>query len=87
LYLLIDALQFILAYDSVATAIALTEEILSLIMASVDLVAIPIGSTLMDQASTNSASILDRDTPTQVKLRKEIDVLKCLALLYTIATS
>ena len=87
MYLLIDALQFILAYDSVATAIALTENILSLIMASVDLVAIPIGSTLMDRASTNSASILDRDTPTQVKLRKEIDVLKCLALLYTIATS
>lgn len=87
LYLLIDALQFILAYDSVATAIALTEKILPLIIASIDLVAIPIGSTLMDHASTNSASILDRDTPTQVKLRKEIDVLKCLALLYTIATS
>lgn len=82
LYLLIDALQFILACDSVATAIALTEKILSLIIASVDLVALPIGRTSM-----NSAFILDHDTPTQVKLRKEIDVSKCLALLYTIATS
>ena len=76
MYLLIDALQFILAYDSVATAIALTEKILPLILASVDLVAIPIGSTEMDQAPTNSAPIPDRGSPTQVKLRKEIDVLK-----------
>ena len=65
-----------------ATAIALTEKILPLILASADLVAIPIG-----RASANSAFIPDRDTPTQVKLQKEIDVLKCLALLYTIATS
>ena len=85
MYLLIDALHFILAYDSVATAIALTEKILPLIIASVDLVAVPISKAL--QAPTNPAFILDRDTPTQVKLRKEIDVLKCLALLHTIATS
>ena len=65
-----------------ATAIALTEKILPLILASVNLVAVPIGWTL-----TNSAFILNCDTPTQVKLRREIDVLNCLALLYTIATS
>ncbi|OCL03227.1 hypothetical protein AOQ84DRAFT_442872 [Glonium stellatum] len=82
LYLLIDALQFILAYDFMTTAVAVTETALPLILASVDLVAIPIA-----RASTNSAFIPDRDTPAQVKLRKEIDVLKCLALLYTIATS
>jgi hypothetical protein len=78
----VDSIKFILATDKMGTAISITEKALPLILASVDLVAIPIA-----RASTNPAFIPDRDAPLQIKLRSEIDVLECLSLLHTIATS
>ncbi|KAF2502841.1 hypothetical protein BU16DRAFT_475285 [Lophium mytilinum] len=82
IYLLVDAMRFILATEKMQTAIAITEKALPLILASVDLVAIPIA-----RASTNPTFIPDRDAPLQRKLRSEIQVLDCLSLLHTIATS
>ncbi|KAF2817380.1 uncharacterized protein BDZ99DRAFT_457117 [Mytilinidion resinicola] len=82
LYLLVDTIRFILATEKMGTAIAITEKALPLILASVDLVAIPIA-----RASTNPAFISDRDAPPQGNLRSKINVLDCLSLLHTIATS
>ncbi|OCK84191.1 hypothetical protein K432DRAFT_289445 [Lepidopterella palustris CBS 459.81] len=93
LNLLIDALQYILARERMATAVSITEKAVPLILASVDLVAIPIGraqidkASILDRAQIDKATIPDRDTPAQLRLRQEIDVLECLALLHTIATS
>ncbi|KAF2193101.1 hypothetical protein K469DRAFT_619659 [Zopfia rhizophila CBS 207.26] len=82
IYLLLDAVQFILAWEPSSTAVALMERIVPLILASVDLVAIPIA-----KAATDKDHIPFRNSPAQLKINSEIDVVECLDLLYVIASS
>ena len=81
-YLIIDGLQFILACEPCSTAVALTERALPLIVASIDLVAIPIA-----RAATDATYRATRNESAEAKLRQEIDVQECLNLLHVIATS
>ncbi|KAF2654864.1 hypothetical protein K491DRAFT_599979 [Lophiostoma macrostomum CBS 122681] len=81
-YLFLDALQFILAYEPCSTAAALTEQAVAVIVRSVDLVSIPIA-----RADMNEKAIPDLYSPTQRKISSGIDALDCLDLLYLIACS
>jgi hypothetical protein len=81
-YLFLDALQFILAYEPCSTAVALTERIVSILVRSVDLVSIPIA-----RADMNEKAIPDLYSPAQRKMNNGIDALDCLDLLYLIACS
>ncbi|ORY18641.1 hypothetical protein BCR34DRAFT_473229 [Clohesyomyces aquaticus] len=82
IYLFLDAIQFILACEPCSTAVALTSRAVPLILATVDLVSIPIA-----RASTNSKHVPDLYSPAQRTIDSQIDVLDCLDLLYAIATS
>lgn len=83
LYLILDALHFVLAWESSKTAVAITEQALPLIIASVDLITIPIGRA----AKREVKDIGDLYSPDQRKITSEIDVARCLQLLYLIAAS
>jgi hypothetical protein len=82
-YLVLDAIHFILACEPVETAVQVAEKAVLLIMASVDLVALPISNA----AKLGGKAISSLYTPNQRDIASNIDVLDCLELLYFIATS
>ncbi|KAF1976634.1 hypothetical protein BU23DRAFT_578523 [Bimuria novae-zelandiae CBS 107.79] len=82
LYLILDALQFVLACEPAATAIAVMEEVIPLIVESIKLVAIPVYEA-RNRNEKKTAYLLSSQYQTIVD---EIDVQTCLELLYQIAT-
>jgi hypothetical protein len=82
-YLVLDAMHFILACEPVETAVQVAEKAVPLIMASVDLVSLPVSNA----AKLGGKAISSLYTPTQREIASNIDVLDCLELLYLIATS
>jgi hypothetical protein len=82
-YLVLDAIHFILACEPVETAVQVAEKAVPLIMASVDLVALPVSNA----AKLGGKAISSLYTPYQRDIASNIDVLDCLELLYLIATS
>jgi hypothetical protein len=82
-YLVLDAIHFILACEPVETAVQVAEKAVPLIMASVDLVALPVSNA----AKLGGKAISSLYTSNQRDIASNIDVLDCLELLYFIATS
>jgi hypothetical protein len=82
-YLVLDAMNFVLSCEPVATAVQIAEKAVPLIMASVDLVSLPISNA----AKLGGKAISSLYTPAQRGISSKIDVLDCLELLYLIATS
>lgn len=83
LYLILDALHFILACEPAETAVQVAEKAAPLITASVDLVSLPVSNA----AKLGGKAIASLYTPAQRDITTKIDVLDCLELLYLIATS
>lgn len=83
LYLILDALHFILASEPLGIAVSITERTVPLIVAAVDLVALPISNA----AKLGGTSVDAVFTPNQRDIASKIDVLDCLELLYILATS
>jgi hypothetical protein len=83
IYLMLDALHFILACEPAKTAVELTERAVPLIIASVDLVAIPIARA----AKLDELYVAELYSSAQVKTATEINVVDCLDLLHLIASS
>jgi hypothetical protein len=83
-YLLIDALQFVLACSSSKTAVELTEETVPIITDSIMLVATPIyeAGTNMDARKISALF-----SPAQRLVASEINTRDCFELLYLLATS
>ena len=81
--LILDALQFILACEPVETAVKVSERLVPLIIAAVDLVADPISKA----AKGGDKAIADLYSPRQRQIASQIDVEDCLELLYLIASS
>lgn len=82
-YLMLDALHFVLACEPAKTAAELAVEIIPLIMDSVQLVAEPV----YWGATGDKKKLTELFSPAQRQIASEIDVLDCLELLYLIATS
>jgi hypothetical protein len=82
-YLVLDAMHFILAYEPVSTAVQVAEKAVPIIMASVDLVSLPVSNA----AKLGGKAITSLYTPTQRDIASKIDVLDCLELLHLFATS
>jgi hypothetical protein len=82
-YLVLDAMHFILACEPVQTTVQVAEKAVPLIMASVDLVCLPVSNA----AKLGGKAISSLYTPTQRDIASNIDVLDSLELLYLIATS
>ncbi|KAH7385495.1 hypothetical protein DE146DRAFT_681052 [Phaeosphaeria sp. MPI-PUGE-AT-0046c] len=82
-YLVLDVMHFILASEPVETAVQIAEQAVPLIMASVDLVSLPISNA----ARLSGKAVSSLYTPTQRDTSSKIDVLTCLELLYVIAIS
>ncbi|KAF2837321.1 hypothetical protein M501DRAFT_937898 [Patellaria atrata CBS 101060] len=82
LYLILDALQFLLAYEPMATRASLVEDITPLAIATADVVAIPIG-----RASKNPTAASNKDGPLHRQHCAEIDVYECLLVLHTTVLS
>jgi hypothetical protein len=83
IYLFLDALHFILACEPAKTAVELTERAVPLIIASVDLVAVPIARA----AKLEEVYVAELYSPAQVKTSTEISVFDCLDLLHLMASS
>jgi hypothetical protein len=81
--LILDALHFVLACEPVETAVQITERVLPLIIAFVDLVADPISKA----AKGGEKAVADLYSPKQQATASHVDVEDCLELLYVIATS
>jgi hypothetical protein len=83
LYLILDALHFILSCEPVETAVQVAEKATPLITASVDLVSVPVSNAtkLGGKAVSGLYTLAQRD------ITAKIDVLDCLELLYLFATS
>lgn len=82
-YLVLDVMHFILSSEPVETAVQLATQAVPLIMASVDLVSLPISNA----ARLGGKALTSLHTPAQRDISSKIDVLTCLELLYVIATS
>ncbi|KAH4182512.1 hypothetical protein HBI26_214770 [Parastagonospora nodorum] len=82
-YLMLDAIHFVLACEPIQTAVQVTEKAVPLIIASVDLVSLPVSNA----AKLGGKAVASLFTPTQRDIASKIDVLDCLELLYLIATS
>lgn len=82
-YLMLDAMHFIWACEPIETAVKVAEKAVPLVMASVDLVSLPVSNA----AKLGGKAIASLFTPTQRDIASKIDVLDCLELLYLIATS
>jgi hypothetical protein len=80
---ILDALHFILACEPAETAVQLADRTVPLIIAFIDLVADPISKA----AKGGEKAVADLHSPRQRKIASHIDVLDCLELLYSIATS
>ena len=78
-----DALHFILACEPVETAVKITEGVVPLSIAFVDLVADPISKA----AKGGDKTFTDLYSPKQREIASIIDVEDGLELLYVIATS
>ncbi|KAF2821021.1 hypothetical protein CC86DRAFT_449002 [Ophiobolus disseminans] len=83
LYLVLDALHFVLASEPAEIAVRITERAVPLIVSSVDLVCLPISNA----AKLGGKSIDGLFTPNQRDITSKIEVLECLELLYILATS
>lgn len=83
LYLILDTMHFMLACEPVETAQTLAERCVPLIIASVDLVSLPISNAarLGEKAVVSLYSSTQRDTASK------INVADCLDLLYLISSS
>ncbi|KAF2262147.1 hypothetical protein CC78DRAFT_535031 [Lojkania enalia] len=82
LHLVVDAVQFVLACEPSKTASAITERAIPPILSTITLVAEPIA-----WAARSQKPLADLFSSTQRKICADIDVLYCLDLLYSIATS
>jgi hypothetical protein len=82
LSILLDSLEYLLAYEPLSTTAALTEIFVPTLQATIDLVSLPIA-----RAATNSIFVRDRDSPSQRQINKDIDVYRLLSLLHDIALS
>ncbi|KAJ4353579.1 uncharacterized protein N0V89_005309 [Didymosphaeria variabile] len=82
IYLLLDALQFVLACEPAKTAIPVMEDVMPLIVESVKLVAIPVYEA-RNRNEKKSALLFSPEYQTTVD---EVDVQSCLDLLYLLAT-
>lgn len=82
-YLVLDVMHFILASESVETAVQLAAQAVPLIMTSVDLVSLPISNA----ARLGGKALTSLHTPAQRDTCSKIDVLSCLELLHVIAAS
>jgi hypothetical protein len=81
--LVLDALHFILACEPIETAVKVTERVVPLVIASVDLVADPISKA----AKGGDKAVADLYSPKQREIASRIDVEDCLELLYLVASS
>lgn len=81
--LILDALRFVLISEPVDTAVELAEVAVSIIIASVDLVALPVSNA----AKLGDKAVASLFSPTQRDIASRIDVHACLDLLHFIATS
>jgi hypothetical protein len=81
--LILDALHFILACEPIETAVKVTERVVPLIIAFVDLVADPISKA----AKGGEKAVADLYSQKQREIASHIDVEDCLELLYLIASS
>lgn len=82
IYLILDALQFVLACEPAKTAVAVMEDIIPLIVESVKLVAIPVYEA-RNRNEKKVAFLFSSEYQTTVD---QVDVQNCLALLYLLAT-
>jgi hypothetical protein len=80
---ILDALHFVLACEPAETAVQLADRTVPLIIAFIDLVADPISKA----AKGGEKAVADLHSPRQRDITSHIDVLDCLELLYSIATS
>ncbi|KAF2844305.1 hypothetical protein T440DRAFT_523596 [Plenodomus tracheiphilus IPT5] len=80
---ILDALHFVLACEPIETAVQLTERAVPLIIAFIDLVADPISKA----AKGGETAVAALYSSKQQHVASQIDVLDCLELLYSIATS
>ncbi|KAF2799851.1 hypothetical protein K505DRAFT_320895, partial [Melanomma pulvis-pyrius CBS 109.77] len=83
IYLILDALHFILACEPAKTAVELTERAVPLLIASVDLVAVPVARA----AKLDDIYVAALYSPAQLKVSIEINVMDCLHFLHLIASS
>ncbi|KAF2028366.1 hypothetical protein EK21DRAFT_69948 [Setomelanomma holmii] len=83
LYLLLDAMHFVLSCEPASTAVQVADRTIPLIVTSVDLVSAPI----INAAKLGGKAIASLYSSTQRDIAANIDVLDCLELLYLIATS
>ncbi|KAF1949039.1 hypothetical protein CC80DRAFT_497805 [Byssothecium circinans] len=84
-FLIIDALHFILAYEPASTAVATTEQIIPLIAESIYIVATPVGeAATLQRAEARAATLY---SPQQRLLTSQVNLEDCLELLYLVATS
>ncbi|KAF2732212.1 hypothetical protein EJ04DRAFT_514063 [Polyplosphaeria fusca] len=81
-YLILDAFQFVLAYEPSSTAVAIAERASHCIMATASLITAP-----MATLSRLKKSVGDVFPQSRRRTCSEIDVLNCLELLYALATS
>jgi hypothetical protein len=81
--LILDAMHFILACEPVATTVQVAEQAVPLIIASVDLVALPVSNA----AKLGGKAVASLYSPTQRDIASKINVIDCLELLYLFATS
>jgi hypothetical protein len=81
--LVLDAVHFILACEPAETAVELTEVAAPLIIASVDLVALPVSKA----AKNGDKATTQVHVSSHPVMAAHIDVLDCLELLYLLATS
>ncbi|KAF1838889.1 hypothetical protein BDW02DRAFT_487865 [Decorospora gaudefroyi] len=81
--LILDALHFMLACEPVETAVKIAQRLVPLIIAFVDLVADPISKA----AKGGEKAIAHLYSANQREIASHIDVLDCLELLYSLATS
>lgn len=83
MYLVLDALQFILACEPIKTAVAVMDDMIPLIVESVKLVAIPV----YEARNRNEKKTAFLFSAEYQKAVEEIDVPSCLKLLHQLATS
>jgi hypothetical protein len=83
IFLILDALHFILACEPAAIAVEITESVIPLVIASIDLIATPV----LEAANRLEARVAALYSPIQRAMVRNIDVENCLQLLYLVATS
>lgn len=82
IYLILDALQFVLACEPAKTAVAVMQDVIPLIVESVKLVAIPV----YEARNRNEKKTAFLFSSVYQKTVDEVNVQSCLDLLYLLAT-